>query len=134
MTNNPLAPPHNVARKERGFTLTEFLIYLAAVTAVAVFLGSLLQPSCLLGSEEHAEQQAREHADKLGWKVTGVACVNTDTNGDGYISCTLVLDDGTERALACAAGDFLSRVKGCKKAPLVQESQGASSVMAEEWP
>lgn len=96
------------------------------VVAIVCIIAAVVVQSCgglacnLQGSGEHAEQEARTHAQKLGWKVTGVACTGTDSDGDGYISCTVALEDGSERALECASGGF-DRIQGCKAAPLIKQ-------------
>lgn len=109
-------------RRTRGLTLIEIMIVVAIVSIVFAGSLSLFGVNCgLQGSGEHAEQEARSHAQKLGWKVAGAACTGRDTDGDGYISCTVALEDGTERALECASGG-IGRITGCKAASLIKDS------------
>lgn len=98
------------------------MIAVAIVAIVGVLVLNLLGASCesVVGTGEHAEQEARTHAKKLGWRLSGVACTGRDTDGDGYISCTVALEDGTERALECASGG-IGRITGCKAASLIKD-------------
>ena len=57
-------------------------------------------------------------AEKLGWELKGVACTGSDSDADGYISCTVALTDGSERALEWASGGW-DHIKGCKSADLL---------------
>ena len=82
------------------------------------------------GSAEHAEQEARTHAEKLGWELKGVACTGSDSDADGYISCTVALTDGSERALECASGGW-DHIKGCKSADLLGKASKPHSGPAE---
>lgn len=108
-------------RRNHGFTLIELLIVVAVLAILAAIALQGVASCGIRGSAEFAEQEARSHAQKLGWKVQGVACTAVDTDGDGYISCSLALQDGTERALECASGG-LGSVNGCKTAPLIKTS------------
>lgn len=104
--------------KNHGLTLIQLMVGIAGA-AVAVVVAVTFVTSCgeWRGTAEHAEAAARTHADKLGWKVKGIACTGADTDADGYISCTLVLEGGSERALECASGGMRD-TQGCKKAPM----------------
>lgn len=126
--------------KNRGFTLIELMIGLFVIAFIGVVILMVTGASCggeWRGTGEHAEAEAKAHAGKLGWKVQGIACAGADTDGDGYISCTLVLEDSSERALECASGG-MGIAKGCKKAPLVEQnvtnlSGGNSLLEAEDF-
>lgn len=89
----------------------------AAVLLSAAFLHFIAFPVLDLtlgfGSAAYAEQEAIEHATKLGWQVTGRSCGMSDENG--IMGCTIVLADGSERYLECHSGYWKSRRrKGCR--------------------
>lgn len=53
------------------------------------------------------ETAARTFAKDLGFTLKGVSCAGTDTDNDGYVTCTINVDDGDGRShiesLQCAA-------------------------------
>lgn len=61
---------------------------------------------------------ARIFSRDLGLKVVGVSCAGTDTDNDGYVSCSVNVDDGDGRghleSLQCAALGA-DNVGGCKQ-------------------
>lgn len=118
--------------KNRGFTIIELLIVVAVVAVVGVLVMSVAGAGCSMGSADHAEAAAQAHAGKLGWKVKGIACAGTDTDGDGYISCTVGLGNGDERNLECESGGSLSRASGCKQAPLIKQNVSGGNGVFEE--
>lgn len=123
--------------KNRGFTLLELMIVVFVIGFIAVVILMLTGASCgeWRGTGEHAEGAARTHAKKLDWKVKGIACAGVDTDGDGYISCTLVLEDGSERSLECASGG-MGIASGCKTAPLIKQNvtnlSGSNSLFEQD--
>lgn len=65
------------------------------VVAVGVLGGGCTCISNLTGaSKKEAEVQARQWASEMGIEVKGVKCVGMDTDGDGYVSCSV--NDGTQ--------------------------------------
>lgn len=60
-----------------------------------------------------AADAAREYADGLGLRMSGVSCVRSDTDGDGYVSCTLALPDGKLQPLECVGTPFTWN-RGCR--------------------
>lgn len=69
-----------------------------------------------------AEEFAREHVAALypGTEVVGIVCVGTDSDGDGYVSCTATIrgdSNQTERLdLECARAIGITWQSGCKTA------------------
>lgn len=60
-----------------------------------------------------AADAAREYADGLGLQMSGVSCVRSDTDGDGYVSCTLAMPDGKLQPLECVGSPFTWN-RGCR--------------------
>lgn len=80
---------------------------------------SLLIAALLLGcgDVEKAKAAARTYATDLGYKVVGVACTGTDTDGDGYMGCSVRVEGSDAPiALECESGGFGSFTQGCKVA------------------
>ena len=106
--------------KERGFTLIELIIVVAIAIAVLAMLFSLLR-----GSQAHAEDEAFAHVEKLypDHKNIIALCVDSDSDGDGYISCSVTAenkngDRETLPPLECGSGGwhgFWKNTGGCKQ-------------------
>lgn len=63
-----------------------------------------------------AENEARDFARKLGLKTTGVSCAKTDSDGDGYVSCTLSVEqaNGESKVEAIECARALTINDGCR--------------------
>lgn len=87
-------------KTNRGFTLAELLIVLAIV---GVFLAVIFSRVACVGETQTAaaKSEARSWARELGLQTTGVACANIDSDGDGYVSCTIALKDGSTKQIEC---------------------------------
>lgn len=85
------------------------------MTHKAALLGAyLLVAGC--GNPEVAKRAARQYATDLGYKVVGVACTSTDTDGDGYVSCSVRVEGKADPlALECTRGEA-TFTDGCKVA------------------
>lgn len=65
-----------------------------------------------------AENEAKAFASELGLPMKTVTCRTKDTDGDGYVSCTFMLEDGSTDDYECAgarAAGNLIRNSGCRK-------------------
>lgn len=110
--------------KSRGFTLTELLIILAILGILGAFIGYSVTKCS--SSQNTAEEEARTYARKMGMTVKGVSCMNRDTDGDGYVSCTLNVMEPEGKTstipIECAAkwsfnNDGCKEVFGFRRAP-----------------
>lgn len=58
-----------------------------------------------------AEGEARAWAKALGLQVIGISCAKMDTDGDGYVSCSVNTENGVQQ-IECAGK--LSINSGCR--------------------
>lgn len=65
--------------------------------------------------EENAKANANDFLKELGMEATGIACSSNDSDGDWYVSCTVLLTDGQRWPLECGVVDQL----GCRERSLV---------------
>lgn len=97
------------------------LLAIAALSTLAAC------PNVTGAHKDVAENEAREWASELGLDVKSVSCVAKDTDGDGYVSCTLVMGDGvTTKAVECAgarSSGNLIRNSGCREPKLAVGGQ-----------
>ena len=108
--------------RRRGLALVEILV----VFAILAILGVILVANfggCVTTADRasDAERNARAHAAKMGWQITGVACSGSDSDQDGYVSCTLGYPNGHSNAIQCGYDQpvaLLGQNTGCKEALL----------------
>lgn len=95
--------------------LLHVLVAVGAISAGAVMTSQL---SCNVrsGNKTQAEEAARTHFQALGFTVKGIQCTDEDTDGDGYVSCTVsVVDkDGSLHTESAECAIDWSMNKGCK--------------------
>lgn len=106
-------------RNRNGFTLIELLI---VIVILGIFLGIcgaiFVNCNSLVGSGK-AEDFARQHVAALypTHEVVGLSCVTQDSDGDGYVSCTVTIREGEGAvealALECSRFTFGGR-SGCR--------------------
>lgn len=107
------------SRVSRGFTLIELIIAVAIIGIFVTLVGfGITKCSSSRGT---AEDEARDYAQKMGMEIKGVSCMNRDTDGDGYVSCTLnvVEKDGKTSSVPIeCASKWSYNNDGCKEAML----------------
>ena len=95
---------------------------LVVVAALGLLVTVPIVCSGVLGFERGAaEDNAREWANKMGYRDIAVVCMKFDTDQNGYISCD-VGASGDKPAASIECTGFLSLNSGCKRRVLVPGS------------
>jgi len=86
---------------------------------VVVFVALALW-GCGRGSKSAAEDAMKQYAKEMGWTYIGGSCTESDSDEDGYISCTanvkLTSDSPpVTQNLECDNGSILDTTGGCKQ-------------------
>lgn len=87
------------------------------LVAVAALFTMTACPNLTGAHKGIAEDEAREWAAELNLEVDAVTCREKDTDGDGYVSCSIKLKDGKLLERECAgarSGGNLIRNSGCR--------------------
>ncbi len=71
------------------------------------------------GTGTSPEEHARDYAVKMGMKPIGVECMSYDTDGDGYVSCSIAEEGKRPFAVECSAWGSFNR--GCRAQKGVQQ-------------
>ncbi len=86
-------------KSNRGFTLAELMI---AIALAAIVIIPISIKACTGPETKHAAtSEAVGFARDLGWKVKGISCTDIDSDRDGYVSCTIALENGTNEFVEC---------------------------------
>jgi Tfp pilus assembly protein FimT len=101
--------------KQSGITFVE-LIILVAIVGILLVVAVAGMGSCAVDPDK-----AQEAADEFKQNIPGATnavCVATDSDGDGYCSCTVFRKEGMEPvALDCGCETMCLRCsEGCKMA------------------
>lgn len=78
--------------------------------ALALFLANCTE------AVEDREREAAAFASKLGFDTQGVSCANSDSDGDGYVSCTVSVRNESKLetlAVECAS-QWRPFMTGCR--------------------
>jgi len=85
--------------------------------ALPVLLTLTACPNMTGAHKSVAEQEAKDWAAELKLEVDAVTCREKDTDGDGYVSCTIKTKDGKLLERECAGARSTSnlvRNSGCR--------------------
>jgi len=105
-----------MSQRKSGFTVIELLIVVAIVAILGgVVFGSV--GSCG-SSGAKANKEAQAFGREMGLTVKGVTCMDYDTNGDGYVSCTLNTVEQGMLPIECARS--WSWNSGCRAAMVLR--------------
>ncbi len=101
---------------KRGLTFIELMIIVAIIGVIAMIVLAFIARVSGGGDGVAAEDSARQWAQGMGIEATSVSCVNYDTDGDGYVSCTIAQKaaDGTVRTTPIECASSFSWNKGCR--------------------
>lgn len=95
------------------------------VASTFVALGALFTlagcPNMTGGHKSVAEEEAKMWAADLNLELDAVTCREKDTDGDGYVSCTIKTKDGQLLERECAGArstDNMIRNSGCRDAKI----------------
>lgn len=99
---------------QRGATIAELLILTVIITIISlIVLGTCAR--AVKSDDGQAETAARAFGRTLGLDVRGASCVDYDSDGDGYVSCTLSVREGeTTRVLAVECARAVTWATGCR--------------------
>lgn len=102
--------------KNRGMTLVELMILIAVIGVVAALVVGVVFRGCVTGQSDKLTSTAQAFGASMGLKVQHANCVDRDSDGDGYVSCTLsVADkDGSTRLMPVECATSYSFNTGCR--------------------
>lgn len=84
----------------RNFTLIELMIAVSIIGIIA----AMLIANCGYIDRDGPNREARKHARELGMRNFRVSCVSMDTDGDGYVSCTIKEKGEAPYNVECSIG------------------------------
>ena len=94
---------------------------------LALFAGIVVMcfaASCAKADPEKAEKAAKEYAKHIKGTTGEVSCARSDSDGDGYVTCTLFMEEGEPMGAECGAQKYCgcNCAEGCK--PLTHKIRG----------
>lgn len=102
--------------KNRGFTLAELLIVLAILALFGVLIAYGFRSCSHDIQEDYAREGAKTFALEMQIKDPTIYCASQDSDGDGYVSCTVgqKLSTGEVKTTAVECAGAISFSKGCR--------------------
>lgn len=104
-------PERNKTMKhQRGLTVLELMIAFIVLAGVGSILTIVLSKD-----NGSAKDEAVSFGRSLGLNVRGSTCMDRDTDGDGYVSCTLSIEEnGALKTLPIECARSISMASGCR--------------------
>ncbi len=101
-------------KKLRGFTLVEMLIVLVIIAVVLNVMGAAFGGCGNEKIKKNAEEDALSYARTMHprWERTVTLCQGSDSDGDGYVRCTIG-DGTTTEAIECRTSLLTDYARGC---------------------
>lgn len=104
-----------------GASVIELVIVVSILGILCAIGAGGLGIGCTTTSDREASAQrnAKEYAASMGLTIQGVSCSGSDSDLDGYVSCTLNLGDDKLKAINCGydqAVAIMGQNTGCKLA------------------
>lgn len=104
-----------------GFTLVELIIVLGIVVVIgSMFLNCDAATGFADERRARAENDAKTYVHELhpSWTNTRALCQSTDSDNDGYVTCTVISTangvDTPEEGIECRASVYFDYVRGCR--------------------
>ena len=129
------AEPHPTRKHnygEGGFTLAEMMI----VFVIIVIFGTIVSAGCQsCGYADEARNRSNNDALAYvrelhpNWTEVRAACQSTDSDNDGYVSCTIVAKrpDGSEtqdEGIECRHSVYFDYARGCRPMRVLMNGRG----------
>lgn len=102
----------NTRERDRGVTVAGLIQLFAVVLTLFVVVGFLTRGCWFNRATQSTTDDAKAFAVKMGETDPKVECTTYDTDGDGYVSCTVFRKDKDPVAIECARG--FSMNSGCR--------------------
>lgn len=112
-------------RARKGYTLLETMITVAVLGAIAIGLFAFCAGRFNSdGNRTTANQEAQDFARQLyPGETARASCQGVDTDGNGYVSCTVVIGNHPPMFIECGSQYSIGN-NGCRAIrPVVQQPQ-----------
>lgn len=120
MTKNNMFRNNRLLGDTRGATLLELIIGLSFVVTLLAVVGgvgwALVAPVFSSNVRENATVQARTWVREMypESRSTAVSCQGSDTDHNGYVSCTIRVADQHPTQIECASYVWFDWNRGCR--------------------